>query len=181
MALLEMIVHSWNGDMGHGLPMGNMTSQLFALYYLDPVDRLVKEKLRIKHYTRYMDDIILIHESKEYLRDCLRQIRELCEKGLKVELNEKTQIFPLRQGVDYLGWRFYLTDTGKVIKRLRTQNKRRLKRRMKGLRKSYSEGRLAWEDIKRSMAATQGHLIHGHTYCLRKKIYEETIFVRRQS
>lgn len=171
-------MHSWNGETGKGLPMGNITSQLFALYNLDPVDRLVKEKLKIKRYTRYMDDVVLIREDKEYLRECLREIQELCDNILKLELNEKTQIFPLRHGVDYLGWHFYLTDTGKVIKKLRTQNKKRLKRRMKGLQKGYAEGRLAWEDVKRSIVATNGHLIHGHTYRLRKKICEGTIFKR---
>ena len=80
--------------------------------------------------------------------------------------------------VDYLGWHFYLTGTGKVVKRLRTQNKKKLKRRMKGLQKGYAEGRLEWEDIKRNMAATHGHLIHGHTYKLRKKLYNKTVFVR---
>jgi hypothetical protein len=50
---------------------------------------------------------------------------------------------------------------------------------MKGLQKGYAEGRLAWEDVKRSMAATNGHLIYGHTYRLRKKICEESVFTRR--
>lgn len=178
-ALVEMIIHSWNRDEGKGLAMGNQTSQLFALYYLDPVDRLIKEKLRIKHYTRYMDDMVLLHPDREYLRECLRQIRELCGIKLKLELNEKTQIFPIRHGVDYLGWHFYLTETGKVIKELRMQNKKRLKRRMKGLQKGYAEGRLDWEDIKRSIASTNGHLMHGHTYRLRAKIYNKTAFVRK--
>jgi len=71
----------------------------FALYYLDPVDRLVKEKFRIEHYTRYMDDMVLIHENKEYLQNCLKQIREQCKNELKLELNEKTQIFPIRRGL----------------------------------------------------------------------------------
>ncbi len=65
----------------------------FGLYYLDKMDRLVKEKLQIKHYTRYMDDMILIHKSKNYLRTCLNEI----------------QIFPIKNGVDCLGFRFYLT------------------------------------------------------------------------
>ena len=95
-----------------------------------------------------------------------------------MELNEKTQIFPMRSGFDYLGWHFYLTDTGKVIKKLRTQNKKRLKRRMKGLQKGYAEGRLELEEIKRSIVSTNGHLIHGHTYKLRTKIYSEAMFVR---
>ena len=161
------------------MPMGNITSQLFALFFLDPLDRLVKEKLRVKHYARYMDDMVLLHPNKKYLRECLKQMRELCESSLKLELNEKTQIFPLRHGVDYLGWHFYLTDTGKVIKKLRTQCKKQLKRRMKGLQKGYGSERIDWGDIKRSLASTQGHLIHGHTYRLREKLYSETAFVRR--
>lgn len=178
MGLAEHIVHSFNADTGKGLPMGNQTSQLFALYYLDPIDRLVKERLRIPHYTRYMDDMILLHSDREYLRECLKQMEALAEGELKLTFNDKTQIFPMRHGVDYLGWHFYLTDTGKVVKRLRTQNKKRLKRRLKGLQKGYAEGRLDWEDVKRSMAATHGHLTHGHTYRLRAKLYNKTAFVR---
>ena len=176
--LLEIIIHSFNADTGRGLPMGNQTSQLFALYYLDPVDRLVKEDLRVKHYTQYMDDMVLLHPDRDFLRECLKRMREVAEGELKLTLNDKTQIFPMAHGVDYLGWHFYLTGTGKVVKRLRTQNKKKLKRRMKGLQKGYAEGRLEGEDIKRSMAATHGHLIHGHTYKLRKKLYNKTVFVR---
>ena len=178
MALVETIIHSYNAESNKGLPMGNQTSQLFALYYLDPVDRLIKEKLRIKHYSRYMDDMVLIHPSKEYLQECLEEMREMCENELKLELNEKTHIFPIRNGVDYLGWHFYLTDSGKVIKRLRTQNKWKLKRRLKGLQKGYSEGRLTIEDIKRSTASTNGHLMHGHTWKLKQKLYRKTVYTR---
>lgn len=69
--LLYRIIDSYAADTGKGLPMGNQSSQWFALYYLDRLDRLIKEKLRIKGYVRYMDDGILIHESREYLRECL--------------------------------------------------------------------------------------------------------------
>ena len=178
MRLLETIVNGFNAETGKGLPMGNQTSQWFALYYLDPVDRLIKEKLQIKHYTRYMDDMVLLHSDKDYLKECLRQMRELCENTLKLELNEKTQIFPIRNGVDYLGWHFYLTDTGKVVKKLRQSGKRRLKKRIKGLQKGYAAGKAGIEDIKMSMAATRGHLMHGHTYKLQKNILDKTVFVR---
>jgi len=177
--LIEVIIHSFNADTGKGLPMGNQTSQLFALYFLDPIDRLVKEKLRIKHYTRYMDDMILLHPDREYLRECLNRMRELAAGKLMLEFNEKTQIFPMRNGVDYLGWHFYLTDTGKAVKKLRTQNKKKLKRRLKGLQKGYAEGRLDWEDVRRSFAATRGHLVHGHAYRLWAKLCDKTVFQRK--
>lgn len=69
--LLELIIDSYEQEEGRGLPMGNQTSQWFALYYLDGLDRLIKEKLHIRYYTRYMDDMILIHSDKEYLNECL--------------------------------------------------------------------------------------------------------------
>ena len=106
-------------------------------------------------------------------------MRAFVEDELKLELNEKTQIFPIRNGVDYLGWHFYLTETGKVVKKLRVSAKNRLKRRMKGLQKGYTDGKLDFDDVNRSIASTHGHLMHGHTYRLREKIYENAVFTRK--
>ena len=63
-------------DFNKGLPIGNMSSQIFAIFYLNDLDHFIKEKLRIKCYIRYMDDLILVHEDKEYLNYCLKQIEE---------------------------------------------------------------------------------------------------------
>lgn len=119
----------------------------------------------------YMDDLILLHEDKEHLKACLAEIRAFAQDRLKLELNEKTQIFPVSEGVDYLGWRFYLTDTGKVIRRLRTSNKRRFKRRLKAFQEKYRSGEMDYDAIKRSLASYNGHLKHGHTWKLKTKIY----------
>ena len=72
--------------------MGNQSIQWFALYYLDRIDRTIKEKYKIKYYTRYMDDLILLHEDKEHLKACLAEIRAFAAEKLKLEFNEKTQI-----------------------------------------------------------------------------------------
>ena len=101
--------------------MGNQSSQWFALYYLDRLDRFIKERLKVKYYVRYMDDGVLIHHDKEFLKKALAKMKELVEED-GLEFNSKTHIFPISQGVDFLGFHFYLTDTGKVIKRLRTSN-----------------------------------------------------------
>lgn len=63
--------------MKKGLALGNQSSQWFVLYYLDRIDRLVKEKLRINGYVRYMDDFILIHRDKRYLQYCLEEINKI--------------------------------------------------------------------------------------------------------
>ena len=175
---LYLIIDSYNADTGKGLPMGNQSSQWFALYYLDEIDRIIKEKYKIRYYTRYMDDLVLLHEDKEYLKNCLMTIRQFAAEKLKLEFNEKTQIFPMSEGVDYLGWHFYLTDSGKVIKRLRTSNKRRFKRRLKAFRKRYRQGEVELGDITKSITSYNGHLKHGHTWKLRKKIFDEFILTK---
>lgn len=177
-AFLYQIIDSFNGDTGRGLPMGNQSSQWFALYYLDRIDRIIKEKYKIKYYTRYMDDLVLLHEDKAHLQACLAEITAVAEETLKIEFNEKTQIFPVSAGVDYLGWRFYLTDSGKVIRRLRTSNKRRFKRRLKAFQEKYRSGEMDYEAISRSLASYVGHLQHGHTWKLQTKVYEKFVLTK---
>lgn len=104
--MLFMIIDSYHSLPGKGLPLGNQTSQWFALWYLDSVDRYVKEQCRIKHYTRYMDDFIIIHSEKKVLQDIKKNLEQLLLDQLQLECNAKTQIIPIKNGVEYLGWRF---------------------------------------------------------------------------
>lgn len=175
--LMFRFLDAYHGDTGKGIPLGNQSSQWFALYYLDPMDRLIKERLRIKWYTRYMDGFLLIHPDKAYLQHCLDEIRKLCTE-LKLELNEKTHIFPLSQGVDYLGFHFYLTDTGKVVRRLRSSNKRRYKRKLKAFRHLYAKGGIELDAIDRSLASLWGHLGHGHTWKMQKRTLSHFVLTR---
>jgi hypothetical protein len=180
MALLAHYIDSYStaGRPGKGLPLGNQSSQWFGIYHLDGVDRLIKEVLRVRHYVRYMDDLLLIHRDKAFLQDALHQIRGMVEDSLNLELNGKTQITPLRGGVEFMGWRFYLTDTGKVIRKLKTQSKLRFKRRLKKIQKDYAAGLLELEDVKHTLASYHGHLKHGHTYKLTSKAFREFVLKR---
>lgn len=81
--------------------MGNQSSQWFALYYLDKIDRLIKKELQIKSYVRYMDDFILLHRDKKYLQYCLEKINKVCIEKLDLELNQKTQIGLAYNGIDF--------------------------------------------------------------------------------
>lgn len=129
-----------NYETSVGIPLGNLSSQWYALIYLDDLDRFIKEKLQIKGYIRYMDDFILIHKDKNYLRYCLKEIDSFCKERLKVELNAKTQISKVKNGIDFLGFRLILTETGKVIKKLRGSSKRRIKRHLRNLKKLEDKG-----------------------------------------
>lgn len=133
------------------------------------MDRLIKEKLRIKYYTRYMDDMVLVHPSKAYLKACLHEM-EVLAHALKLTFNDKTHISPLKNGVEYVGWRFNLTDTGRVVKRLRTSTKRRMKRNIALLKNGYRQGAKDTEQLSQHKAAICGYLKQGDTGHLRKRL-----------
>ena len=175
LSLLYQIIDSYEKTPGKGLPLGNQTSQWFAIYYLDGFDRFVKEKLRIKYYTRYMDDCVLLHSDKEYLRQCLQEMQEYAEQELKLSFNQKTEIFPMKNGVDYLGWHFYLSDTGKVIRKVKQSTKYKYKRKLKYFRKAYQDGNIELEKIKQTLSSYGAHLSHGHTYKLQKEVLSEFV------
>ena len=142
-----------------GIPIGNQSSQIFGMYYLNAVDRLAKEQLHLKVYSRYMDDFVAVHEDKQYLKWALGEIeKKVGELGLK--LNSKTQIFPLKNGVTYLGFRFFVTDTGKIVKTVKKPTKRRFRWRTRLLKKAYREGYIDRERVRATMSAVHGHLCH---------------------
>jgi len=170
--------HHTEGRPGVGLPLGNHSSQWFAIYYLDRADRFIKEELRVKHYIRYMDDILLIHPSKEFLNNALRQMIEVIEGELKLTLNDKTRIFPIRDGVEFLGWRFYITETGKIVRKVKAQTRLRFRRRVKKLQNDYNAGLIELEDVRNSLASYKGHFKHGHAYKFNNRVFKDFVLKR---
>lgn len=156
-------------DSTDGLPLGYQTSQLFALLFLDEFDHFVKERLHIRWYGRYMDDFFLIHPDKEYLQFCLKEIRAFMA-GLGLELNEKTQIFPLRNGIDFLGFHTYLTEQGKVIRKLRHSSIKHMRSKLRRWEKDYPAGLVSREVILQSWQAWDAHAAHGNTWSLRQQV-----------
>lgn len=152
-----------------GLPLGYQTSQLLALLFLDEFDHFVKERLRIKYYGRYMDDFFLICSDKAYLQYCLKEIRQFLD-GLGLELNEKTHIFPLKNGIDFLGFHTYLTESGQVVRKLRHSSVKKMNAKMRKWEKDYPKGEVTKEKILDSWTAWDAHAAHGNTYTLRVKV-----------
>lgn len=175
LSTLCLIIDSYSYSPGRGLPMGNQISQWFALYYLDGLDRLIKERLRIRYYSRYMDDCVLIHSDKDYLKYCLKTLREYIRTELHLEFNEKTQIIPIRNGIDYLGFHFYLTDSGKVIRKVRRRTKQKFKKRLKYYQAAYRKDSCTLQEVSQTINSYTAHLKHGHTWHLRKKILSEFV------
>lgn len=160
--LCDLIIDSTDGK---GIPIGNQSSQLFALLYLNGLDHYIKDKLGVKFYGRYMDDFFLIHKDKNYLKQCLVEINEFVAR-LGLELNEKTHIFPLRNGINFLGFHTYLTETGKVIMKLRSDKKHKLLRKYKKMYKLCQQGIIDQQAINLSWQSTKGHIARGNTHHL---------------
>lgn len=150
---------------GKGIPLGNQINQGFALLYLDGMDKLIKYQLGIEYYGRYMDDFYLFHPDKEYLKYCLEVITAYLET-LDLTLNGKTQIFPFKNGVSYLGFHTYVTASGKPIRKLKNQNKRNAQRKFARMAKLVASGKLPLEKFQVSYNAWKNHISHGNCYKL---------------
>lgn len=157
-----------DSTQGKGIPLGNQINQGLALLYLDGLDKLIKVELGIKYYGRYMDDFYLIHSNKEYLKYCLQVITEYL-KTLDLEFNGKTQISPFKNGVSYLGFHTYITDKGKVIRKLKNSNKRNAQRKYLKMAKLVASVKLSNKKFNDSFNAWENHISHGNCYKLKTK------------
>ena len=160
------------GDRGIGL--GSQISQNLALISVNKLDHYIKEKLKIKGYGRYMDDGYLIHESKEYLEHCLDEIRAICEE-LGVILNKnKTRIVKLEKGFTFLKIRFFLTHTGKIVKKVYPESVTRMRRKLKKFQHLLKEGRMTEFDVYQALQSWLSHLMMLNSFKTRttmKKLY----------
>lgn len=160
--ICDLFIDSVDGD---GLPLGNQSSQVFALIYLTGLDYFITEELGCKYYGRYMDDFYLLSEDKEYLKDCLRQIKNYLA-DYKLTLNDKTEIVPMCKGIRFLGFHTYLTDQGKVIRKLNGENKRQIKKRLRKYAKLVKDGSMTRKRFDEIYVSWKNHASHGNCYKL---------------
>ena len=170
--ILDMIVDS-SPEGEKGLPLGNVTSQDFANIYLNEVDQFCKRYLGLKWYIRYMDDICIVVKDRETARDVLAKIRTYVKDHLDLELNEKTHIYPLAQGINTLGFRIHT-----IHLEVRNSSKAAMKRRIKKIDEKVQSGRLTKKQAQQSVNAWLGHARHSNSYNLAKKIFEKYDYIQ---
>jgi retron-type reverse transcriptase len=156
--LIDKIIDSTvsSGDTNPvGIPIGNLTSQLFANVYLNELDYFVKHELREKYYLRYMDDFLFLHNDKDHLWYLLDEVRYFLNSKLALELNSKTSIFPINQGINFVGYRIW--PTHRLLRRGCIQ---RAKRRFRKLEKDFNQGKIPLDKVKSSIMAWIGHCKH---------------------
>ncbi len=162
LVLIDRIIDH-NGQMpdGVGIPVGNLTSQLFANIYLNKLDQYIKHTLGAKYYMRYMDDFILLSPDKEQLRRWLEDIERFLRDELKLELNQKTTILAAKNGIDFVGYKHRATH-----RKVRQDSVKRIKKTIK----KYESGKITKEQLQKSIASWTGHAGHADSYNLQKKV-----------
>jgi len=174
MWLIAQIVRQGNGNAeGKSMPIGNLTSQLFANVYLNELDQFVKHKLRAKYYLRYVDDFVVLHPSIDYLFQARDEIQKFLEKELLLTLHpKKTFVIPLDKGLDLLGYRVFY-----FYKLLREANLQRFRRKLRRLKHQYEAGLLPVVKLRQSIVSWIAHASHANTYKVRRRILGEVSFV----
>lgn len=154
----------WLADVG--MPIGNLTSQLFANIYLDRLDQYCKHVLHIHHYIRYMDDIVILAPSKEAAQEYLRAIAAFLFDVLHLDLNSKTAIRPVGR-IEFVGFMV----TAEELK-LRKATVRRIKEAMRAISRKYFTGEMSREDFDRRVASYKGMIQHCKNENIRHRLNE---------
>ena len=147
------------------MPLGNLTSQIFANIYLNELDRFIKRRLKAKYYIRYVDDFAVLHQSKEQLQNWKKQINNFLKRELKLELHpDKSKITELSRGIDFVGFRDF-----HKFRLLRKRNIRSMRRKVE----LFKQGKLDQDAIRDSFQGWQAYAKWANTYKLRTNILRE--------
>lgn len=161
--LLDEIIDSTPGDTG--IPIGNYISQYSGNFYFSQFDHWIKEDKHVKHYFRYMDDIVIFGKSKEELHQLRKDIDVYFRTKMKLKIKENWQIFPtFVRGVDFVGYRTFLN-----YKLLRKSTCKNFKRRMNKIKNKVKKGHPINNSDWCSINSYKGWLIHCNSYRLNQK------------
>lgn len=158
-----------------GIPIGNLTSQLWGNVYLNELDHFVRHTLLEPRYLRYMDDFSIIHHDKAHLHEARRAIEDFLWADLGLRTNSKTQVYEVGDGgraLDFLGYRIWPTH-----RRLRKDSVNRMKRKMRRMQARYHRGEMTWDEIDAVIVSWVGHARHADTWNLRTKVLGGAAFV----
>lgn len=142
-----------------GIPIGNLTSQLWANVYLHELDMFVTHQLKHGRYVRYMDDFVLIGPDKAELQRKRLVIEDWLQDNLRLATNSKTQVFPVAdthgRALDFLGYRIWPSH-----RRLRKSSIARIKRSLRRLQREYAAGEVGLDEVRAVITSWLGHATH---------------------
>ncbi len=156
----------YGGRNEPGIPIGNLSSQLFANLYYNEADQFIKHTLKVKYYFRYMDDSVILLKDKQELKKVRYAIENFIKEKLKLEFNSKTNIFKSKQGVNFCGYKI-----NEYRMKLRDKGKRKLKNKVKSLKNKIKNGEITSKEAKKYLCGHFGYIKYANTYHLIHKIF----------
>jgi retron-type reverse transcriptase len=178
LAVIRQIIDSYEspGNSSKGIPLGNLTSQLFANLYLSPLDHYLKETLHCRYYIRYTDDFVVFDNDKHQLSLIKKSLCDFL-RDYQLDLNLlKSHVHRTIDGVEFLGYRIFLSH--RLIKKA---NVKRWKKKLRKYQQLYAENRLAVQPLLQSLKSWNAHAEHADSYKLRERLYAEYTFLRAES
>lgn len=163
--LLKEIIYSNEGNTG--LAIGNYTSQMFANIYLNEIDQYIKHVIHCKYYFRYLDDSICMFKTKEEAKEALEKIKKFLWNKLKLELNEKTQIFKNKQGINFCGYKI-----NPYRLKIRDRGKRKLKKKIKELKYMIRTEKIDSKEARKYLCGHFGYIKYANVNNLSNKLFE---------
>lgn len=131
---------------GKGLGIGNLSSQCLSVFYLYKLDHFIVHDLHLKHYIRYMDDFIIFSNNKEKLLNAKKIIVDKLFNEYKLEVSKKkTYIKSIKQGAEFLGYRFTINKNNKIIMLVRKESYKRIKKNIKRVYYDYNRGYISFD------------------------------------
>lgn len=159
-----------------GMPIGNLTSQLFANVYLNELDQFAKHTLKLRYYTRYMDDVIILHNDKKHLHEVKERIEEFLDQELRLNLNNKTAIRPISLGIEFVGFRIWNTHL-----KIKKPTAQKIRKNLKRVQRKYATGEMDLERVKSTLFSYLGMLQHCDSYLLKKKVLENFVLIKKNN
>lgn len=177
--LLDEIISSFRSEYTvelfspKGMPIGNLTSQLFANIYLNSLDIFMKKDLKLKYYIRYADDFVILSNNQEYLNELLPKIEDFIGKNLKMSLHpNKIELCNYYLGIDFLG---YLVFPNFIIPR--TKTKRRIIRKLEKKIRQLQSGDTTTKSLNQTLQSYLGYLQHANAYKLSESLKNKILFL----
>lgn len=153
-----------------GIPIGGGLSHMLGNMYLDPLDQFCKRVLGIKRYIRYMDDIIILDNDKERLKEYGRRMTQFLEERLHLNFNNKTALRPVRVGCEFVGFVIY---NDHVI--LRKSTTLRMKRTLRKTRQDYHDNLITFKEANATMQSYLAMLSHVDCKKFKEKLLDEFV------
>lgn len=188
-SLLTLIIKSEDTDFGlpvgsslievtdresdTGMPIGNLTSQMFANIYLNELDKFVKHALKTHFYARYMDDFIILSDDKSELHDFKNQIIVFLDDELRLQTNNKTCVRPTALGIEFVGYKIWATH-----KKIRKSTTKRVRKKLRFTQKQYARGEITAEKVSQKVQSCFAVFDNADSKLLREKFSETYVFTK---